>query len=150
MFFDGNEFAFGIPRIDDSNKKYFNYMMQKDNKLVSSKEGFLRGNMFADEYVPYKNLTYFKINAESEQENLLNSIMEKEFAVNDLNLYLDLHPEDMDMYEEFKKYVSECIELKDMYAKKYGPLTLDQVQSQKYKWQENPWPWDNMGGGMYV
>ena len=56
----------------------------------------------------------------------------------------------LQMYEEFKKYVKECIELKDMYAKKFGPLTLDQIDSQKYEWQENPWPWDNIGGGMYV
>lgn len=149
MFFDGNEFAFGMPMLEE-NIKNFNYKMAKDNKLVTSKEGFLRGNMFVDEYDPYKNMTYFQLKPTTEQEILLYSIMEKEFAVNDLNLYLDLNPEDKEMYEKFKKYTKECMELKDMYAKKYGPLTLNQIESQNYEWQKNPWPWDNLGGGMYV
>ena len=29
----------------------------RDNKILEPTEGFLRGNMFKDEYVPYKNLT---------------------------------------------------------------------------------------------
>lgn len=146
MFFDGNEFAFGIP--NDVNE-YYEYGLN-DKKTVSSKEGFLKGNLFSLEYEPYKNMTYFDIKPKDEKEGLLYKIMEVNFAINDLNLYLDLHPEDSTMYEEFKMYTKKCIELTDEYSKKYGPLTLDETNGNTYNWIDNPWPWDNEGGSMYV
>ena len=69
----------------------------RDNKILEPMEGFLRGNMFKDEYVPYKNLTYFKLNPSSEKEKILYKVMALSFAINDLNLYLDLHPDKKDV-----------------------------------------------------
>ena len=118
--------------------------------IVSTKEGFLRGNMWAYEYEPYKGMHYLPLKPTCEREALLFQIMELDFAVNDLNLYLDLHPEDERIYEKFKEYTKECIELKDRYAREFGPLTLDQTPSASYEWMKNPWPWDKSGGSMYV
>ena len=145
MFFDGNEFAFSIP---NNPSDYYEYNMN-GKKTLDWEEGFLRGNIFKDEYEPYKNLTYFKQNPKSERERLLYEIMGISFAINDLNLYLDLHPEDKNLYEEFKRYTQKCMELKDEYSKKYGAITLDNT-SEKYNWIDSPWPWDNEGGSMYV
>ena len=150
MFFDGNDFDFGIPMIPEEIKNDYSKDYNKEVKLLNSKEGFLRGNMFANLYDPYKELTYLPLNPTNEREELLYKIMENDFAINDLNLYLDLHPEDDKMYEKFKMYTNECIELKDKYSKIYGPLTLEQTNSKNYKWEENPWPWDNTGGSKYV
>ena len=47
--------------------------------IASDEEGFLRGNMFDDEYVPYKNLTYIKPKIKSEKERDLFKIMEVYF-----------------------------------------------------------------------
>ena len=79
----------------------------KSTKLVSVDEGFLRGNMFADLYKPYKNYTYKKINPKNRKEELLLEIMELSFAINDLNLYLDLHPDDTRLLEKFNAYVEK-------------------------------------------
>ena len=68
-----------------------------NNNLVPSNEGFLKGNMFKDEYIPYKNLTYVNINPKSDKESKLLNVMQYSFAINDLNLYLDIHPEDKEM-----------------------------------------------------
>ena len=139
MFFDGNDFDFGMTnKIDDN------------SKLVTSKEGFLRGNMFADTYEPYKDMTHMTINPKNKREELLYKIMEVDFAINDLNLYLDLYPEDKEVYEKFKMYTKECMNLKDEYSKMYGPLMLDETDYDMYKWEEEPWPWENDGGSMYV
>lgn len=127
-------------------KKRYEY----SGKLVDSKEGFLKGNMFKDEYVPYKNMQFKMLKPTCEREVLLYKIMEVDFAINDLNLYLDMHPEDAGIYEKLKAYTNECIRLKDEYAKKYGPLTIDQTTSNEYEWIKNPWPWDKSGGSMYV
>ena len=153
MFFDGNDFDFGMPMIPEEitfYKEDNNSMYNNDSKLVSTKEGFLRGNMFADLYDPYKDMTYLPIRPKNEREELMYKIMEYDFAINDLNLYLDLNPEDSEMYENYKMYVKKCMELKDEYSKKYGPLTIDQVDSNMYKWEDDPWPWENKGGSMYV
>lgn len=150
MLFENNNYDFDVLSLAgltfEEPPKRFGY----SDKIIDSKEGFLKGNMFKDEYVPYKNMHYKMLKPTNEREALLYKIMEVEFAVNDLNLYLDMHPEDINVYEKFKMYVKECIRLKDEYAKKYGPLTLDQTESNTYEWMKNPWPWDNDGGSMYV
>ena len=60
MLFDDNEF--------DINMAFFmpDIKLNRDKKILNPEEGFLRGNMFKDEYKPYKNLTYFKLNPTNE------------------------------------------------------------------------------------
>lgn len=152
MLFENNDYDFDILSLAGFNlnrpQKYYDY--DNNEKLVDPQEGFQRGNMWKNEYVPYKGMTYEKLRPTNEREALLYKIMEMDFAVNDLNLYLDLHPEDSFVYEKFKMYTKECIRLKDEYAKTYGPLTLDGDMGPTYDWMKNPWPWDKSGGSMYV
>jgi len=122
----------------------------RDNNVLEPMEGFLRGNMFKDEYKPYKNLTYFKLNTTSEKEKMLLKIMALSFAINDLNLYLDLHSENKEMFNLFKKYVEEKDVLCKEYERIYGPLEITGDKGTKYDWLDSPWPWDNKGGSMYV
>ena len=150
MFFDGNDFDFGMPIVPEEITFFKEEVDDEKEKLVSTKEGFLRGNMFAELYDPYKDMTYLLLKPKNERESLMYKIMEYDFAINDLNLYLDLNPENNNMYEKFKMYIKKCMELKDEYSKKYGPLTIEQVDSSMYKWEDNPWPWEDKGGSMYV
>ena len=125
MLFENNDYNFDYDFLNlagfNFNRPDAFYQIKDSNeKLVRPEEGLQRGNMWKDEYVPYKGLTYEKIVPTDEKERLLFQIMEMEFAVNDLNLYLDLHPEDSEIYEKFKEYTTTCIRLKDEYAKKYG------------------------------
>lgn len=144
MLFEDNDFdinmAFFIPDVDFS----------RTLNVVSPMEGFLRGNMFKDEYEPYKNLTYFKLNPSNDKERLLYQVMAYSFAINDLNLYLDLHPDNKGMLDLFKKYVKEEKELCNEYVNKYGPLEVSEVMGHKFDWINSPWPWENKGGSMYV
>ena len=144
MLFEDNDFdinmAFFIPDVD------FN----RTGNVLSPMDGFLRGNMFQDEYEPYKNLTYFKLNPSNDKERLLYQVMAYSFAINDLNLYLDLHPDNKGMLDLFKKYVKEEKELCNEYVNKYGSLEVNEVKGQKFDWINSPWPWENKGGSMYV
>ena len=134
MLFEDNDFdinmAFFIPDVDFS----------RTLNVVSPMEGFLRGNMFKDEYEPYKNLTYFKLNPSNDKERLLYQVMAYSFAINDLNLYLDLHPDNKGMLDLFKEYVKEEKELCNEYVNKYGPLEVNEVKRQKVGWISSPWP----------
>ena len=144
MLFEDNDFdvnmAFFIPDVD------FN----RTGNVLSPMDGFLRGNMFQDEYEPYKNLTYFKLNPSNDKERLLYQVMAYSFAINDLNLYLDLHPDNKGMLDLFKKYVKEEKELCNEYVNKDGPLEVNEVKGQKFDWINSPWPWETRGGSMYV
>ena len=69
-----------------------------DNKvLFDHEDGFMYGNMFRNEYDPYKNYRVAKLDSNTEIGKLLLKIYQYDFALNDLSLYLDLHPEDMDV-----------------------------------------------------
>lgn len=144
MLFDNNDF--------DVNMTFFipDLKINRESKTLEPMEGFLRGNIFRDEYVPYKNLTFLKLNPKTEREKLLNKVMALSFAINDLNLYLDLHPEDKELFGLFKNYINEYEKLSKDYERIYGPLEITETKGNKYNWNYSPWPWDNEGGSMYV
>ena len=79
-----------------------------------------------------------------EKEEMLQQIRCYEFAINELTLYLDTHPEDEKALCLHRKYAREAKELKDKYQKVYGPLTIN-YPCNKWRWLEEPWPWE---GGM--
>lgn len=135
MFFDDILF--------DSNIK-----MMNTPRLFNEKEGLMYGNMFRNEYVPYKNYHVTKLNALSEKEELLLNIYEYDFALNDLSLYLDLHPDDDYTYNLFRKYTEESKKYIDLYEKKYGPLDLCDSNYTSYMWEKGPWPFT--GGSLNV
>ena len=154
---DGNGFDYTILDLMGINNMNNNGMNMNNNtntsnlNLYSSKEGFLRGNMFKDLYMPYKNLTFVNISPKSDREAKLYTIMQYEFAINDLNLYLDLHPNDTSVVSLFKNLVKESKKTIKEYEREYGPLAVCDVESNTFDWIEEPWSWDKEnGGGMYV
>lgn len=118
----------------------FNMKNDDNVMLFDYKDGFMYGNMFKNEYDPYKNYKVAQLESANEVGKLLLKIYQYDFALNDLSLYLDLHPEDVDTYRVFKKYTEELREYVDMYEKKYGPMELDNSQYSNYMWDEGPWP----------
>ena len=46
-----------------------------DRKFLSAKESFLRGNIFRDEYKPYKNLSYIDIKPKNDREAKLFNVI---------------------------------------------------------------------------
>lgn len=130
----------------------FNYDNQNYNNFnnapmtESDKEGFLRGNMFENEYVPYKNMTYIMPKVKGEREKDLMKIMEVAFAINDYNLYLDVHPNDMTILNKYKVCADKLRKLTKEYENKYGPLCIDSADYNTFKWIESPWPWEKEDG----
>ena len=118
--------------------------VNREEKLVSSELGYLRGNMFLKEYVPYKNYQVRKIEAKTNEEALLLKLSQMEFALNDLSLYLDLHPNDMAVFNKFREYTNEYKRYLNEFEKTYRPLCLSSINKDSYEYYKNPWPWDNL------
>ena len=106
-----------------------------------NEDGFIYGNMFKDEYKPYKDNKVYKLNPQSEEEALKLKIMEESFIINDLNLYLDLHKNDTNIFEIFKKHLKILNSYKNEYENRYGSICLGEVLD-KYDWTTSPWPWE--------
>ena len=125
---------------------FFNMPNKKDG-IMSPKEGQMNGNMFYDEYVPYKNYMPKEVIITSEKEKELQKIRELSFAVNDLNLALDVNPKDIRLYNLFKEYALELNERVKSYSKKYDVLEVCDDINGAYTWFKSPWPWE---GNKYV
>ncbi len=124
--------------------------VNREEKLVSSELGYLRGNMFLKEYVPYKNYQVRKLEAKTNEEALLLKLSQMEFALNDLSLYLDLHPNDTAVFNKFREYTNEYKRYLNEFEKTYRPLCLSSINKDSYEYYKNPWPWDNDAGVYYV
>ncbi len=110
-------------------------------KLLPSEEAFTMGSSFENEYSQYKNYKPFMPKTTSLKNSLLYKIMELEFYINDLNLYLDLHPEDKVVFDKFKEKVKELTYLEKEYTSKYGPIVLNENTSEENKWIKD-YPWE--------
>ena len=128
------------------NKNFSNNFMipTSNNELLEPEEGLERGNLFKNLYVPYKSYSPMKLKSTSEREKLLNQIRSYGFAMKDLNLYLDVNPNNtsyVNLYNEYRKIKEN---LCNQFEKKYGPLNLvsDSLNKNDWVWKNGPWPWE--------
>ena len=75
------------------------------------------------------------------QKEMLNQIMALNFAINDLALYLDTHPNDTDAIRMHCEYSEKQIAKAAEYQRLYGPLTIN-FMSNSWDWIDEPWPWE--------
>lgn len=73
-----------------------------------------------------------------EKEEMLEQIKCRNFAIIELALYLDTHPDDDKALCLHRKYCKEFKDLKDKYQKVYGPLSI-YFPCNKWRWLEEPW-----------
>lgn len=115
------------------------------NNIYDPYNGFIRGNMFPELYNAYKIKNPYEINPMNEQAELLTYIDALTFSVIDLNLFLDIYPDDKNAIGLFNQYRTQLKEYTKQYENKYGPLFLnsDSLESYPWAWNNNPWPWQN-------
>ncbi len=75
------------------------------------------------------------------REELIHQIKCYNFAVIELGLYLDTHPDDERALCLHNNYAKTLKDLKDKYQKVYGPLSI-YFPCNKWRWLEMPWPWE--------
>jgi len=76
------------------------------------------------------------------KDEMLRRIMELEFAVTDLMLYLDTHPDNAEALEMFTKLAATLKSLMYDYSQKYEPLVAADVKNETpFRWAKSKWPW---------
>lgn len=93
----------------------------------------------------YRQPMSTQYNADMNRNNLLKEISMVDFAVVDLNEYLDTHPDDSDAVAYIKQYITILCRLRQEYASLYGPLSIyDACYSDcnDWRWARMPLPWE--------
>lgn len=81
----------------------------------------------------------------NDKMNLKREIMSLNFAINDLVLFLDTHPNNSRAINLHSQYVEKLEIMQKRYEELYGPLTVNFTSpenSNRWAWSEEPWPWE--------
>lgn len=114
-------------------------------ELYGAYEGYLKGNMFKNLYEQYKNYKPANITPKTEKEQDMFNLNQIGFALHDINLYLDVNPNDSQMLNSFTKYKDLYNELFTQFESKYGPICVNKVNNQiPFEWEKTTFPWEVM------
>lgn len=114
-----------------------------NQNLAEPYEGFIRGNLYNNLYEQYKNYRPARLVPNNEQAEMLLNVNQLTFAAHELNLYLDVYPNDTNMIKLFNQYRQMANEAIKKYEGKYGPLTIDTLSNPNtFSWETYSWPWE--------
>ncbi len=111
---------------------------QLPGRKYNKNEGLMRGTLFPGLDLPFQN----RVNTREVANTPSGEIMALDFAIHELGLYLDVHPNDSEALELFNTYVKLSDEAKKSYQATNGPLTMATPMGSTYSWTEGPWPWE--------
>ena len=128
-----------------TNNSYNMIPKMMNTSLYNPLDGYNKGNLFPNLYSQYKNYKPVELKADNEREQILLDLSKVAFAAHELNLYLDLNPNDESMLTLFNDYRKEANALMRQYEAKYGPLNIksDSLEKGPFAWVNNMWPWED-------
>lgn len=81
--------------------------------------------------------------AMTEQQNMMRRLQVQSFAIDDIKLYLDTHPDDKKALAYYNKYCHLQEQTMAQYVERFGPINVMQVESDdRWTWVDTPWPWE--------
>ena len=118
--------------------------MNNNNQLYGSYEGYIKGNLFKNLYSEYKNYKPMRFPVNSEEMELLLNLNQLHFAMHEINLYLDVFPNDINAMREFDMYRDKYNRSLNEYESKYGPLNVfdERLNNVPFAWENESFPWE--------
>ncbi len=112
--------------------------------LYGPYEGFIKGNLFKNLYQQYKNYQPAIITPRNEQEQTLFNLDQIQFAMHELNLYLDNYPNNQEVLNQFTTLRNSYNKLLTDYENKYDAINVNSMSlnSVPFGWVEQTWPWN--------
>ena len=77
-----------------------------------------------------------------DKEALMRQIMEAGFAMDDVVLFLDTHPDCAQAMQYYQSAVGARKAAMDAYQSRFGPLLVDDVIGNTWTWVTEKWPWE--------
>jgi len=128
-----------------NNYNYFNnFDNNLNNNLFGPYEGYTKGNLFKSLYQQYKNYQPMTLVPNTEQEEALLNLNQMQFAMHELNLYLDIFPNDTEMLKKFTMYRNNYNKLLLEYEEKYEAININsnEINNTPFEWSTTLWPWN--------
>ena len=101
--------------------------------------GLVRGTLFPGLDLPFMGM----VNQKELPVTPKTELQALGFAINELALYLDTHPEDMEALNLYREYQRMYAKGAEEFASRYGPMTHGMpVDHKNYSWMNDPWPWE--------
>ncbi|MFE8703467.1 spore coat protein CotJB [Cytobacillus sp. FJAT-54145] len=90
-----------------------------------------------------RSISMESINIDQNYYQLLLQLQEYQFALVELNLYLDTHPDDQSALLQFNQLVEQREQVANQIEENYGPLFNFGLSNSEFPWQwkKAPWPW---------
>ena len=112
--------------------------------VYSPYEGFIKGTLFKTLYKPYKNYQPSLENISDEKEKAMLNVQMYYSGFHDLNLYLELYPNDKEALKLREEYFDKYNKAKKDYDSKYSPYSLDSSfnLSQGFTYSKTPFQWE--------
>ena len=132
----------GLYQPNNTNVKGYNKEEKPNINYFLAIDGFSNGNMDSTLYDQFENYVPRKQN----QNDIRVALLAYNFALIDLQLYLDVNPNDVVTKELFDKYLIAFNDTLQKYEAMYGALTIGSTSNlgSGYSWQKS-WPFE--GGG---
>lgn len=133
------------------------------NTTLSQEEALITGTVFPELNKPFfvtEQMTEMPLVSQDnqegkpkeaiERETMMKEIQEVSFFVDDMRLFMDMHPENQKGLELLKDAIKKRKELLKNFALQFYPLTMDCMAdiyqenptSDCYCWKEGPMPWE--------
>lgn len=112
--------------------------MQQNARLYNKEEAMTRGTLFPGLDLPFQN----RVNTKDFAKTPDSEMSALGFAIHELGLYLDVHPNDNEAMELFDTYVKLMDDAKKTYNATEKPLVMATPTNGTYNWIKEPWPWE--------
>lgn len=127
-----------LPEMAPLANPYVPFQLENPPKYEARK-GLVRGTLFPGLDLPFMGM----VNQKEQPVTPSTELQALGFAVNELALYLDTHPEDMEALELYRQYQKLLHDGSMEYSQQHTPLQHGiPVDHKTYTWKDDPWPWE--------
>lgn len=114
-------------------------VQQREAERYHSDEALSNGTLYPDLNLPF----HLNIPGSVLPDGPLTELQALEFAVLELGLYLDTHPDDTEAFSLYKQYAAMEKRARESYEAQQGPVFQQSAsEADSYLWLREPWPWN--------
>ena len=127
-----------LPAVAPLANPYVPFQMENPPKY-DARKGMVRGTLFPGLDLPFMGM----VNQKEKPDTPKTELQALSFAIQELALYLDTHPDDSEALELYREYQKKYHKGMMTYSENTQPLNhATPVDAPRYTWLDDPWPWD--------
>ena len=112
---------------------------QENPPKYEARTGLVRGTLYPGLELPFMGM----VNKHELPVTPKTELQALGFALNELALYLDTHPDDKEALELYRQYQKLYKNGLSEYERQCGPMNhLSTDDGKEYRWLQDPWPWE--------